>query len=331
MIHDPRRRSFEIFNENGGKFRVAVVNVCNLDCFFCHNEAMPNPRRGAAPGDRLTPEDLLGIVNAYARLGGRQVNLTGGEPLAHPGLADFLARIDKRGSLIVLNTNALLADRLLSRPKIASLDQIFASLHTIDDRVFREQLGGRSVDRVMENIAALRRHGYDVQINFSLGLYNRTGFEGVLDFAVRHGIRLKAIALVRPNEEPGFYGGAWVDPAWLTSLLDARGAEEIETRDSLGGRTTTYRVSGTLVKVKNVARGRLETDFCRGCAHRAGCGEGIYGLRVGVDGWWKPCLLRRESFVEAARSRGWEEQILDVIHSMIGDWTNARFLTGAPG
>ena len=29
--------------------------------------------------------------------------------------------------------------------------------------------------------------------------------------------------------------------------------------------------------------GRLVTDFCAGCAHERRCGEGIYGVRVGVD------------------------------------------------
>ena len=28
----------------GAKFRVAVVNKCNMNCFFCHNEGMENPR-----------------------------------------------------------------------------------------------------------------------------------------------------------------------------------------------------------------------------------------------------------------------------------------------
>src|SRR4051812_19147717 len=37
---------FRVFNAKGGKFRVAITNTCNLDCFFCHNEGMSNPRRG---------------------------------------------------------------------------------------------------------------------------------------------------------------------------------------------------------------------------------------------------------------------------------------------
>jgi hypothetical protein len=81
-----------------------------MDCFFCHNEGMDNPRRPAAPlgaadppanggGQQpaaaseaaakkrdplkrkgpsvLSTEHLLGIMNAFTRLGGKQINVTG--------------------------------------------------------------------------------------------------------------------------------------------------------------------------------------------------------------------------------------------------------------
>jgi cyclic pyranopterin phosphate synthase len=328
MIEERRRKSFEIFNEKGGKFRVSLVNVCNLDCFFCHNEAMPNPRRGEASRELLPAGELLKIISAFTALGGKQVNLTGGEPLAHPDIAGILERIEKRGTTVVLNTNAILADRLLERPRIEKLDSIFASLHTTDEPVFRRSLGGHSVARVMDNIVALKRHGYDVQINFSLGPYNADQFGKVLVFAVEHGIKLKAIALVRPNETPDFYGGRWVDPDWLKQQL--AGARVLEEKDAFGGRTTTYALGEALVKIKNIAAGRLMTDFCRGCPHVARCGEGIYGLRVGVDGAWKPCLLRHERFTRVSTEADYAEQILDRIDAMIGDWANARFVTGPP-
>jgi molybdenum cofactor biosynthesis enzyme MoaA len=168
---DPREARFRTFVDAGGKFRVAIVNHCNLDCFFCHNEAMANPRRpadGAPPGPippALDDASLLGIINAYTRLGGRQVNLTGGEPLAHPDLPGFLARIEKRAARVVLNTNALLARRLLGRPRLPALDGILASLHTTDDEVFRAELGGGSARAAVEGIVALRRHGYPVSVN----------------------------------------------------------------------------------------------------------------------------------------------------------------------
>jgi hypothetical protein len=84
------------------------------------------------------------------------------------------------------------------------------------------------------------------------------------------------------------------------------------------------------VKIKNVARGRLRTDFCKGCLHAERCGEGIYGLRVGVDGLMKPCLLRRERFRPLSDDASYEDQVLACIAGMVGDPSRVRFVSGAP-
>jgi len=323
---------FRRFVAEGGKFRVAVVNACNLDCFFCHNEAMANPRRlGKAAGrGRLSLSELAKLSSAYAALGGAQINVTGGEPLAERGLFEFLDALEEREARVVLNTNAVLAERLLERPKIAKVTGILASVHTTRDDQFRERLGGTSAQAVLRNVVALAEHGYAVELNYSLGPYNRDEFSEVLDFSLQRELPLKAIALVRPHEEAGFYGGDWVDPRWLEGVLAQRGAREVSRKSALGGTTTTYDLGGTRVKVKNVARGRLRTDFCGGCKHESSCGEGIYGLRLGVDGLFKPCLLRKERFVPIDRERGYPEQILEQISAMVGEWERAEFRGGAP-
>jgi molybdenum cofactor biosynthesis enzyme MoaA len=273
-------------------------------------------------------------MNAYTRLGGRQINVTGGEPLARKDLIELVEAVDKRQTRIVVNSNVLLAERLLCRPVTPAIDGILASLHTTDDRQFADELGGGSATDVMANIVALRRHGYVVDINYSLAPYNLHEFPRVLDFAAANGIGLKTIALVRSagevGESDGFYRGDWVDPTAISRILEARGARETGRRESFGGRTTTYDVGGTWVKVKNVARGRLRTSYCDGCTHEASCGEGIYGLRVGVDGLWKPCLLRRDGFTAVDPSRDYTDQVLDRVAAMLGEEGSASFVSGRP-
>jgi cyclic pyranopterin phosphate synthase len=344
---DPRLEAFRRFNEMGGKFRVAVINTCNLDCFFCHNEGMSNPRRpDAHDADRrrdaahASLDTLLGLTNAFARLGGMQVNVTGGEPLLHAGLPAFLRAIDRtRGTRVILNTNALEIEPLLRDGERLPLDAIFASLHTTDERVFARELvalarpadksGAKSAARVMANLVRLKGAGYEVQVNYSLGPHNQAGFREVLDFTLAHGIALKAIALVRHTPAAGFYGGAWVDPAWIAAELEARGGAIASESTAMGGQTTLWSVRGTPVKVKNIARGRLRTSYCDGCAHVDACGEGIYGLRLGPDGLFKPCLLRAEKY-RAFSSLPFEDQVLDEIARMMGPAESARFDAGAP-
>ncbi len=323
---------FHQFNRAGGKFRLGVINVCNLDCFFCHNEGMVNPRRLAKrdrPADSVGADTIIALGSTYARLGGSQINLTGGEPLAHPEFERIVCGIDKRQTRIAVNTNAVLADRLLDQPRIAAIDTILASLHTTDDDQFRQRMVGRSVSRVMVNIARLKRHGYRMIINFSLSAHNVAEFADVLDFAVANDITLKAIALVRSTTATEFYDGEWVDPGVLEQVLASRGAAFQWTKRGMGGVKTGYTVGTTAVEVKNVATGKLHTDFCRGCVHKAQCGEGIYGLRIGVDGLIKPCLLRKQRYRRLSDA-DFELQILEAVSAMVGDWDNAQLVPGAP-
>jgi cyclic pyranopterin phosphate synthase len=325
------RERFAWFGAHGGKLRVAITDACNLDCFFCHNEGMANPRRLplVSSGRRLGDAELAAIIDAMCALGAPQVNITGGEPLAHPGLFDILDAIDKRSTRIALNTNALLAERLLRRPRLAAIDQILASLHTTDDETFRRELKGKRAARVMAGIVSLARHGYRVAINYSLGDYNADAFAAVLELALAHAIDLKVIALVRHDHDPDFYRGRFVDPAALDAVLAAAGAERIDARVALGGVIARWRAQASQIEVKNIASGRARTDLCLGCHHEAACGEGIYGLRVGVDGFWKPCLLAREKRRAVLAGVSLERQILAMVAAMVGDPSRLRLAGGA--
>lgn len=327
MIADARLSRFREFNELGGKFRVAVTGVCNLRCFFCHNEAMGE--MGAKIPEVLAASEIVAIADAYAALGGKQINLTGGEPMARRDLPEILQAIDKRQTRLVLNSNGLLHERLTAIPRVTALDTILVSLHTLDDEVFRRDLGGRSTAALQRAILALRDHGYHVKLNLSLGPHNAAGVEAVIVWAQANALDLKIISLVRPNEDPNFYRGTWVDPARVEVFLDSV-AERGETRAQLGGKITEWHSGGATLELKNIARGRMRTDFCAGCPYEKKCGEGIYGLRLGVDGIAKPCLLRKERFARLDRAGSWREQILDLVAAMVGDFSNARFDTGAP-
>ena len=97
--------SFEIYNKLNAKFRVAVVNTCNMNCFFCHNEGMENPR---SLGDKTPIKkqgkepfpvgELVRMMNDFCDLGGTQLNITGGEPLVRKDIVDVLKSIDKKNT-----------------------------------------------------------------------------------------------------------------------------------------------------------------------------------------------------------------------------------------
>ncbi len=81
---------------------------CNLRCPFCHNADLVLP-------ERLRGEDCEAEVLSFLR--SRQgllegVAVTGGEPLLHPDLPDFLRRVRALGYRVKLDTNGTFPERL---------------------------------------------------------------------------------------------------------------------------------------------------------------------------------------------------------------------------
>jgi pyruvate formate lyase activating enzyme len=87
---------------------VVFTAGCNLRCPWCQNPGLVH-----APWD----EGLLSGDEVLAFLEKRKpvlqgVVVTGGEPLVHPGLADFLDRVRALGYRVKLDTNGTFPDRL---------------------------------------------------------------------------------------------------------------------------------------------------------------------------------------------------------------------------
>jgi len=306
---------------------------------------MKNPR---SPGDKVPLEkkgeetmethEVVQLMNDFCELGGGQLNITGGEPLARRDIVELLNSIKKRDTRIILNSNVLLAERLLQKEKSPNVDAIYASLHTTKESDFKEFLGiGGGAKKVMDNMVKLQKHGYRVQINYSLGEFNKHEFASVMEFAIKNEIDLKAISLIRSMENSKQYGNGkeWSSPKWLQDMLDRIGLKRTGSREGFGGRVAVYKSNEDKehkIEIKNVGSGRLMTDFCKGCKYEKKCGEGIYALRSGVDGLWKPCLLNSDKYEDIKKDSDgtYRQQILMMVDKMVGQWENHRFVEGDP-
>ncbi len=322
---------FSIFQKEEGKFRVSITELCNLNCFFCHNEGMKNPRQSSDRiSNRLPLSELVKLINAYISLGGKQVNITGGEPLLVSELPEFLSQIQKGSSKLVLNTNAIYPRILLENPLQNILDCLLISLHTTNENSFQKWLGKPKSQNLIQNILSLKENGYKIELNYSLGNYNLIDFENVLKFSIQEKLPLKVITIIRHNLKEDFYGGDWISPESIETILEKHGAKWIKEKNALGGKKKEYEIDGISVTVKNVGSGKLITDYCNDCKYILQCGEGIYGLRVGVDGIWKPCLLNKEKYESIHLEENYSDQILRMIGSMVGNWENSTFYQGIP-
>ena len=82
---------------------------CNFRCPWCHNAGLVLPER--LPKDAPAPEDVLDFLKKRKGvLDG--VCITGGEPLLHPEIPDFIRRVKDLGYRVKLDTNGSFPKRL---------------------------------------------------------------------------------------------------------------------------------------------------------------------------------------------------------------------------
>ena len=93
---------------------------CNFRCPFCHNAGLVLPERER---DEFDEEYILSFLKK--RIGVLDgVAITGGEPLIHADIADFLARIKAMGYMIKLDHNGTQPDRLIYLVENGLVDRV---------------------------------------------------------------------------------------------------------------------------------------------------------------------------------------------------------------
>ncbi|MBR3278318.1 MAG: anaerobic ribonucleoside-triphosphate reductase activating protein [Lachnospiraceae bacterium] len=114
---------------------------CNLRCPFCHNPALVNN----PPADMRISEDEF-----FAFLRKRQgildgVAITGGEPLLHADIGEFIAKIKSMGFKVKLDTNGTFPDRLEKILAEGNVDYVAMDIKNTFDR-YAETVGIRDFD-----------------------------------------------------------------------------------------------------------------------------------------------------------------------------------------
>jgi cyclic pyranopterin phosphate synthase len=137
-----------------GDLRVSVTDRCNFRCRYCMPaEGMPwIPRE-----EILSFEEIERLVALFARLGVRDVRLTGGEPLVRRDLPDLVARLAAIEAVddLSLTTNAyLLADQAAALVA-AGIDRVNVSIDSLAHGRFFEITRRDALDRVLAGLDAI--------------------------------------------------------------------------------------------------------------------------------------------------------------------------------
>jgi MoaA/NifB/PqqE/SkfB family radical SAM enzyme len=165
---------------------VQINKVCNFDCSFCFVNDLNQKvaKEFTVSGDTFEKMLAHPLLSTVTRLG-----FSGGEPMAHPNLFDYIERAKRRIPIVTFNTNFALAgkvvrgERNIDRINRSSLDMLTVSLYergVKEIEEFAPQLSNRLFKRLSFIVSAGEDPFHNVERMYEVAqLAVRLGFHGV--------------------------------------------------------------------------------------------------------------------------------------------------------
>lgn len=290
--------------------RISLTDKCNLRCTYCMPaEGLP----WLAKEKVLSTDEIVRVAGVLARLGIREVRLTGGEPLLRPDIVDVVARLSRiegpDGPLeISMTTNAIRLDRVVGRLVDAGLARVNISLDTVNPERFKQLTRRARFEDVVLGIDAAREAGLSpLKLNaVAMRGVNDDEFCDLLHFAMEHQAELRFIEQMpldaghtwsRHTMVPGEEILEQLSSQFTLTPYGERGASPAEVFTVNGGPSTV----GVIASVT--------APFCGACDR----------VRLTADGQLRNCLFAREEsdLMPLLRNDGSDEQIAALLRTCI--------------
>ena len=179
--HPSEGQLVDSFGRVADDLRVSVTDRCNFRCTYC----MPAEGLPWLPKDELLRfEEIHRVVSIFARLGVKEVKLTGGEPTVRrelPLLVSIL-RAASPDLTMSMTTNGFLLDRLAAPLAEAGLNRVTVSCDSLMRHRFAEMTRRDALDQVMEGLRAAEAAGL-TPIKLNCVVIAGTNDDEVVDFA----------------------------------------------------------------------------------------------------------------------------------------------------
>ncbi|MEO9964687.1 MAG: radical SAM protein [Reichenbachiella sp.] len=149
-----------------------VTYRCNAKCGFCDIWEKPSPY--------VTLSQVEENLVALKKLGVNVIDFTGGEPLLHQQIDEFLALAKKMKFITTLTTNGLLYPKFAQRLQ-GKVDMLHFSLDTADKEKHDTMRGVACFDFVMESIQIAKSLGERPDILFTVFEENHADIAAVYE------------------------------------------------------------------------------------------------------------------------------------------------------
>ncbi|MFH1245081.1 MAG: radical SAM protein, partial [Candidatus Omnitrophota bacterium] len=173
-----------------------LTSRCNMSCLFCDIGRRDYQKK------ELSREEACKIIDSAYRLGVESLEITGGEPLLHPGLWEIVEYAASRNMRVGLSTNGFLVKEQLSQIKKNNLNYISISIdgkEATHDAL--RNLPG-AYKKAREAIDLLKQARINVAVNFVITNRNINEINEVNEYFSRQGIHVSFFPVIN---QPDLY------------------------------------------------------------------------------------------------------------------------------
>ncbi|MFE4832210.1 radical SAM protein [Streptomyces sp. NPDC056672] len=279
--------------------RASVAERCNLSCVYCPKQTgMENFVPENFRNHRLSTKDYCRTLEHIAAAGFNAISFTGGEPTLNRDLPVITEHARGLFQRVEMTTNGRFLPRQLDR-LAPHLDLMKVSLDSTDPDLAHQIMRGRrdDFDRARTAIRAALEAGVNVGVNLVAMRRNLDEIEKVIDFARQMRretggtIYVSVLDLYFSEETRQFWLDEFVPLDDIIGTYEERygSGDWQQRRGTEFGWFTTEDVQ---VRFKSSYASTFRSARCETCP--VYCQEGMYALKLSVEGWVTLCPSNAE-------------------------------------
>jgi len=248
---------------------------------------MPEDMTFRPKAELLQDDEIVRLVNIFAKLGFHKFRLTGGEPTLRMNVVDIIERIVKTEGVqtVAMTTNGLLLDKLAQPMADAGLQRVNVSIDTLDSDKFKKLTRWGTVDEVWDGIRAAEEAGIEVKLN-AVVVRNYNDKQDAVDLArltLKNEWQVRFIEMMPFGDVADFQQSGTVSQEELMATIGAELGELTAVNDgNLDGEAQLYKLAGAMGTVGFISS--VTQPFCASCTR----------ARLTADGRLRLCLLREK-------------------------------------
>lgn len=285
--------------------RISVTDRCNFRCKYC----MPNNNFEMMEcADILRYEDILFASEVFASLGVNRIRITGGEPLVHKGLCQFLDKLTKIDNIqeVMLTTNGALLEKYADDLYNAGVKRLNISLDSLIPEKNKYITGVDKTDEILAGIKKATETGFaPIKVNsVIIRDFNDDEIVSFAELSAKYNIICRFIEFMPIGNSENWSEKNIVYGDEIIKRLKDFEPKEMP-RDKNSGPAVNYKLNnGGIVGIITP----ISKHFCSECDK----------LRITADGKIRPCLLSDNEIdiKEALQARDKEMLVKQIMQSL---------------